>query len=206
MKSKTILLSRKRKHLLLSFKHSVNTRRQKPTVKECTRLLDGSTGKLVDVWHMSYEKLVGLPDNKPSANASHARIQGSQQKHATLELGHVARRDVQLVVARVWVARARAAPSRALVLNEVNLVAALAPQQSIWAEPEKRLCGVSEVRRVCKLALVPNLCQKCDECLLGVLFVERAPLRKGITVEAIAHGVGFCLYKRLGIFACACQV
>jgi hypothetical protein len=78
VKGKTILLRRKRKHPFLSLKHCVDTRRQKAGVEKCTCLLDGSGGKLVNVRHMSYEKLMRLPDHKPSANATHVRMQSTQ--------------------------------------------------------------------------------------------------------------------------------
>lgn len=78
MKGKTVFLRGKREHLFFSFEHSVDTRGQKARVKECTCLLNGFGGKLVDIWHMSYEKLVRLPDHKPSANATHARMQSTQ--------------------------------------------------------------------------------------------------------------------------------
>jgi len=78
VKSEALLFRRKREHTLIPLMHSVDTRRQKSVVEECTRLLDGSTGKLVYIWHMSYEKLVRLPDNEPSADAAHGRIQRAQ--------------------------------------------------------------------------------------------------------------------------------
>ena len=97
MKGKTFVLGRKRKRAPIPFMHSVNTRRQKPVLEECTRYLDGFTGKLVDVWYMSYEELVRLPNHEPSPDASHPRIQGSQYLHASLDLRHVSRGDVQFV-------------------------------------------------------------------------------------------------------------
>jgi hypothetical protein len=78
VKGKTVFLRSKRERLFFSFEHSVDARGQKARVEECTGLLDSSGGKLIDVWHMSYEKLVWLPDHKPSANATHARMQSTQ--------------------------------------------------------------------------------------------------------------------------------
>ena len=141
MKSKTLLLCRKLEYTPFPFEHSVDTRRQKAVLEECTRLLDGSTGKLVDVRHMSHEKLVWLPDHEPSPDAAHARVQSTQYLHASLDLRHVARGNVQFV-ARVRVARARPARRRALILHQLNLVARLGPQEGIWAEPQEGPRGV----------------------------------------------------------------
>lgn len=126
MKGKTFVLCRKRKRAPFPFVHSVNTRRQKPVLEECTRLLDGSTGKVVDVWNMSHEKLVRLPNHEPSPDAAHPGVKGTQYLHASLDLRHVSRGDVQFV-ARIRVARARSARRRALILHQLNLIARLAP-------------------------------------------------------------------------------
>ena len=49
------------------------------------------------------------------------------------------------------------------------------------------------MRWVGELTLVPHFGQEGNKGFLGVLFVHRSPLRKGIAVEAVAHGVGLGL-------------